>query len=92
MWVAPRRDPPPFRRDYFGVYGDVRADGIHVTHVSPLSPAAAAGLRPGDHVTAINGMPAAEANLQLRDAGPGTQLSLALAGGASRMVTLARYY
>jgi len=92
MWLRPRPAPPAFRRDLLGFYGLVRDDGIRITHVAPRSPAAAAGFRVGEVVTAINGMPAMAANLALSDAPAGTPLAITLADGTERALTLARYY
>ncbi len=94
-WFAPPASaaiPPPFKRDYLGVYGPVEGETIRVTHVSPGSPAAAAGFRAGEIVTAINGEPAATANRAHKDAPAGTVLTLTLKDGRTRTVTLARYY
>lgn len=92
MWLKARETVQPFRRDLLGMYGDIGADGIRVSHVSPHSPAFAAGFRTGEVVTQINDMPAAQANPLFRDAAPGTAIRFTLASGATRALTLARYY
>lgn len=92
MWLLPRRAPRPFRRDLLGFYGVVREGAIRVTHIAPHSPAAGAGFKVGEVVTAINGVDAVRANQQFRDARAGSTLAFTLADGTTRSLTLARYY
>jgi len=68
--------------------GITPAAGIMVTGVSPNSPAAVAGLQPGDHVVAVNGQPLGQGNEAVKtlitavQAHPGAPLVLGLDGGA----------
>ena len=68
--------------------GITAAPGIVVTGVSPDSPAAVAGLQPGDHVVAVNGQPLGEGNEAVKtlitavQTRPGTPLTLQLEGDA----------
>ncbi len=71
------------------------AEGIVVTGVSPHSPAALAGLQPGDHVVAVNGQPLGEGNGAVQtiittvQTHPDKPLTLQLEGGGpqERQVT-----
>lgn len=92
MWLSPNGESTPFRRDLLGFYGRVDDDEIRITHVAPGSPAATAGFRAGDVVMLINGEPAVAANQALKDAPQGTALTFTLANGATRSLTLTRYY
>lgn len=92
MWMRPGGETTPFRRDLLGFYGEVEGGHIRVTHVAPGSPAAEAGFRPGEIVTAINGLPAPSANQAFRDASAGAALTFTLQGGRTRSLRLARYY
>lgn len=94
MWLAPIPGitPPPFNRT--GLQLSKKADGsFTVTFVYARSPAAAAGLKTGDRIVAIDGKPASQwsgaditaANL----APPGTRRSYTIADPSSpRVVTL----
>ena len=92
LWVRPGGEQGPFRRDLLGFYGRPEGAGIRVTHVAPGGPAQASGFRTGELITAINGLPAAQANQAFREAAAGTTLAFALSDGRVRRVTLARYY
>ena len=75
-----------------GFYGEVEGSHIRITHVAPNSPAAQAGFRPGELVTAINGLAAPSANQVFREATAGATLTFTLQGGRTRSLRLARYY
>jgi predicted aspartyl protease len=93
LWLAPRADQPPFARNLIGFFGLPDGDNaIRVTFVASDSPADAAGLREGDVITLIDGRPANLAQQALVDAPAGTRLSLTLANGQKRDLTLAPYY
>ena len=69
--------------------GITAAAGIVVTGVSPDSPAAVAGLRPGDHVVAVNGQPLGQGDEAVKtlvtavQTHPDSPLILQLEGGGS---------
>ncbi len=94
MWLAPIPGitPPPFNRT--GLQLSKKADGTFtVTYVYAHSPAAAAGLKTGDRIVAIDGRPASEwsgadvtaANL----APPGTRRSYTIAAPNSTQTRVA---
>lgn len=78
------------RRAYLGIEGDPTTDGAVVAAVQPDTPAAAAGLQPGDRITAIDGQPiAGQSELQdaLFDRDPGATATLTLdRAGSERQV------
>jgi membrane-associated protease RseP (regulator of RpoE activity) len=55
IYLAPRADAPPFDRDRAGVRFDLLNNRLKVAFVSPQGPAAAAGLKAGDEVVAVDG-------------------------------------
>jgi predicted aspartyl protease len=86
-----------FRRDRAGAMLALIGDRLRVTFVSPQSPAAAAGLRVGDELTAINGQsvsgdfylsPASQWN----ELEPGTPARLTKADGTNIQFKLADFY
>ncbi|HEX3699144.1 MAG TPA: pepsin/retropepsin-like aspartic protease family protein [Phenylobacterium sp.] len=99
LWLAPDRAAAeaPFRRNRSGLSVTLDVDRLVVAHVAPGSPAAAAGWRSGELITAIDGHPI-DADYQSGPVahwseGPaGETVSLALAGGAMRRLQLADYY
>lgn len=59
--AGPRRAPAPFCRNLSGVCVERLASGqLRVGHVEPRSPAARAGLVPGDQLLSLDGLSAAE--------------------------------
>jgi hypothetical protein len=93
--LAPRGSTA-FRRDQLGLVFDGDRGALRVIHVAPGSPAAAAGLRRGDRVLAIDTRPAGSwtpAERRALGARPeGTTVALRMADGTTRVVRLARYY
>ena len=55
LYLAPRGDRPAFDRDRAGVRFDLDGDRLKAVFVSPDGPAAAAGLKQGDEVVAVDG-------------------------------------
>jgi hypothetical protein len=55
IFLTPRTDAPPLARDRAGVRFDFLGDRLKVVFVSPQGPAAAAGLKEGDEVIAVDG-------------------------------------
>jgi hypothetical protein len=80
--------------DRAGAWINMSAHGFKVMEVNASGAAAAAGLKAGDEITAVDGAPAGgiplpELRRRLRDEPAGTQLSLdVLSGDQSRKVTL----
>ncbi|THD77517.1 MAG: hypothetical protein E7812_16470 [Phenylobacterium sp.] len=99
LWMQPYRDALdiPFRKNRTGLSVSLEADRLVVIHVAGGSPAAAAGWRTGEAITAIDGRPI-EADYVAGPmfdwtAGPAGQvLALTLGDGSTRKLTLADYY
>lgn len=69
--------------DRAGIWINQSADGFEVVAVTRGSPAEAAGLQKGDHITAIDGKPAADMSLadtrkRLRNDAPGTKIDFSI--------------
>jgi S1-C subfamily serine protease len=81
-------------RAYLGVtIGDTGGNGVYVGTVTPASPAARAGVKPGDVITAVNGVPTAtseELSAVLAGLEPGETVKLKLThqSGASSTVNV----
>lgn len=84
------------RRDEFdrsGLWINGAGTGFRVVYVTPGSPAAAAGLKPGDFIVSVDGVPAntltlAELRQRLRDGAPGTAVTfIILRGGVQMSIT-----
>jgi len=77
---------------YLGVYLQDAAGGARITKVTAGSPAAAAGLKAGQLITAIDGRPVADASTAAaRVAGhsPGDSVKLTVVGGTgTRQITV----
>lgn len=82
----------PFYKDFTGFNGYVDGQVLRVLHVARGGPAARAGWRPGEVVTAINGQPAAVGNVGAAFARPGTVITFTMANGENRQLLLAEYY
>jgi hypothetical protein len=86
---------PPFERDRAGVRLEFEGDRLDVAYVSPESPAAAAGLKAGDRIVAVDGR-RVDANYYDRadwiHGPPGTVVELERADGSKVNVTLADFY
>lgn len=95
IYLAPRPDAPPFERDRAGVRFDFAGDRLKASFVSPEGPAAAAGLKAGDEVTAVNGRPVTADYYRGADwtrEAAGTKVELTRADGSKLSVTLADFY
>ena len=86
---------PPFERNRAGLRVELAGDRLDVAYVSPDGPAAAAGLKAGDRIVAVDGR-RVDANYYDRPDwihGPaGTIVLLERADGRQARVTLADYY
>ena len=54
IYLAPRKDAPPFDRDRWGTRLDLIGDRLKIGFISPQGPAAAAGLKEGDEIVAVS--------------------------------------
>lgn len=95
VYLTPRADKPAFVRDRAGVRFDFAGDRLKASFVSPEGPAAAAGLKAGDEVTAVNGRPVTADYYLGSDwthEAAGTKFELTKADGSKLTVTLADFY
>ena len=95
VFLTPRSDAPPFERDRSGTQLELIGDRLKVAFVSPQGPAAAAGLKPGDEIVAVDGRRVAPDYYEARDwtrGSPGTKVLLERADGSRVEVTFRDYY
>jgi predicted metalloprotease with PDZ domain len=95
VYLTPRSDAPPFDRDRAGARFDLLGDRLKVVFVSPEGPAAAAGLKQGDEVTAVDGVVVSSdyfSRVDWSKAKPGTKVELTRADGSKVAITLADYF
>ena len=97
IFLEPLANPPAFQRDRAGVRTELSPAGLDLVFVSPQSPAAAAGLKKGDRLVAIDGKPVGKDFFQSpagswNQRAAGERVELALADGRSVILTLADYY
>ena len=99
LWLrpSPRLLAAPFQRDLSGLGLAVEADRLRVVHVALGGPAALAGWREGESITAVNGAPIGPdyvaGGLSRWRYGPvGAKVLLTLADGSKRSMVLQRYY
>ena len=95
IYLTPRSDAPPFERDRSGTRLDLVGDRLKVAFVSPQGPAAAAGLKEGDEIVAIDGHKVTADYYKSRDwarGAAGTPVVLQRADGSSVTVTLTDYF
>lgn len=94
LWLMPNRAAmaEPFSKDRSGIANRVAGSVLEVVHVAPGSPAAKAGWRAGERITAVDGRPASREQSGWGRAEAGRTLELTLASGERRRLTLADYY
>lgn len=95
IYLTPRNDAPPFDRDRSGTRLDLTGDRLKVAFVSPQGPAAAAGLKEGDEIVAVDGRRVTADYYKSGDwtRGPaGKAVSLARSDGTTVTLTLGDYY
>jgi membrane-associated protease RseP (regulator of RpoE activity) len=95
IYLAPRGDAPPFEHDRAGLRLERTANALKVVFVSPQGPAAAAGLKVGDQITAVDGRKVDARYYERPDwtrLAAGTPISLERADGTTVLVKLADYY
>ncbi len=95
VYLTPRADKPSFDRDRAGVRFDLIGDRLRTTFVSPEGPAAAAGLKQGDEITAVDGRPVTAdyySHADWTNGLAGTSVALTKADGSKVTITLADYY
>ena len=98
LWATPysHAATTPFPKDRLGLYLSVPAKTLGVSLASPGSPAAKAGLKKGDSITTINGVPASDwtpnALRNLREGPAGALVTVVLDSGDVRRMALADFY
>lgn len=97
IYLAPRKDAPAFDKDRSGARMELVGERLRVSFVSPGSPAAAAGLKQGDEIVAIDGMPVscafyASPKHDWNLAAAGTRVRLNRADGSEAELVLRDYY
>ena len=95
IYLAPRPDAPAFERDRSGVRFDLLGDRLKAIFVSPEGPAAAAGLKAGDEIVAVDGRAITPSYYDAPDwtrAAAGKKVVLARADGSKVTIILADYY
>ena len=95
VFLRPRTDSPPFDRDRSGIRTDLVGSRLKVTFVSPQGPAAAAGIKEGDEIVAVDGKAITPNYFRRSDwtRGPaGRSVSLRRADGTEVKVVLSDYY
>lgn len=95
IYLAPRADAPAFDHDRAGARFELSGLALKVRFVSPQGPAAAAGLKVGDEIVAIDGRHIAADYYREPDwtRGPaGKTVALSRADGRTLKITLADYY
>jgi aspartyl protease/PDZ domain-containing protein len=97
IFLEPLAKSPAFQRDRAGVRAELKGDALELAFVSPQSPAAAAGLKKGDRLVAVDGQPVGAdffkgpaASWNQRPAGE--RIPLKLADGRTVQLRLADYY
>jgi hypothetical protein len=94
LYLVPK-GPPYIGKERAGLRTELDGDHLHVAYVSPDGPAAAAGLKAGDEITAVAGKPVGLDYYSAPDwtrADAGTVIRLSLANGRTAVVKLADYY
>ncbi len=97
LWLEPGPGlAAPFSKDKTGLDLDWVDGALVVEFVAPGSPAAAAGWKAGERVTALDGEPAGpdswRKELRWAEAEAGTKVRFTLADGTERTLVLAEYY
>ena len=97
LWLEPGPGlAAPFPKEKTGLDLDWADGALVVEHVAPGSPAAAAGWREGERVTALDGEPAGpeswRTEVRWSEAPAGTKVRFTLADGTERTLALAEYY
>lgn len=95
--LRPLAEKPQFERDRAGARLGMVGDKLDVLFVSPQGPAAAAGLRKGDRIVAIDGQPVGAGFYRTalgtwNRRAPGTPVELTLADGRRTRIVLADYF
>lgn len=97
LYLQPLPQPPAFNRDRSGLRTMLKDGKLAIRHVSPQGPAAAAGLKEGDAIVAINGIAIGNGfhsgpNADWARAAVGTNFALTMADGRAVKLTLADYF
>jgi hypothetical protein len=99
IWLTPNASAmaEPFLKRRSGLMVEQSGDRLRVIMVAPGSPAAQGGWKEGAEITAIDGQKIDPGYLGSRlshwsEGAPGTEITLSLADGSTRKLTLADYY
>jgi predicted metalloprotease with PDZ domain len=97
LWLQRNGKPAEFSRDRTGLFTLLENDHLNVLHVSPGSPAAKAGLKKGDQLTAVGGVRVGPGFFDGPQTNwsrgvPGTKVAVTKADGAVVTLTLADYF
>jgi hypothetical protein len=99
IWLTPNASAmaEPFPKRRSGLMLSQDRDRLKVIQVAPGSPAAGAGWKEGVEITAIDGQKIGPGYLgsplsHWSEGAPGTEVTLSLADGSTRTLTLADYY
>jgi predicted aspartyl protease len=98
LWLVPNEKVGrPFRKERSGLHTLKVGDRLQVIHVSEGSPAAAAGWREGEEIVSVNGVAVGETYYKSEQhkwshGEPGASVTLGLANGSQRRLTLLDYY
>ena len=95
MYLKATGNTHEFHRERAGIRTELRGDRLKVAYVSPDGPGAAAGLRQGDEIIAIDGARVGPEYYQREEwtrGAAGRKVRLTRADGSDLTVTLADYY
>lgn len=93
LYLVPLREADrPFPKNRTGLRTQAEAGKLKVVHVSPGSPAQAAGFKSGDLIAAVDGRSAADLPQEWSSAPAGQTMRLILGDGSEKSLVLRDYY